>query len=210
MITVLVLFSVLPTLSDLTEEIVGTEIMGINTVGAWGAQQGFTAVNFMLCYIVGAYLYFNKEQVKKYKKVHLLMAYLSATVVIFFWSLANEHMMTFGLRSAWEYCNPLVILQAATLFLLFNGFTFQNVFINWMAKSVFICYLVHGRLLGLLKIEEYVCRSPYIMLLHMLLSAIVLCSVCWVLWWFYNICSRKAINKLGTWLEKRGMDFSVL
>lgn len=209
LITALVLFSILPTLADLTEELVGKEIMGLNTVGAWGAQQGFTAVNFILCYMVGAYLHLNKEQMKKYKKRYLLFAYLFATSLIFVWSLVNEHTVTFGLRSAWEYCNPMIIFQAVSLFLFFKSFTFQNVFINRMAKSVFTCYLVHGRLLRLLEIEKYVCMLPHVMLLHMILSAVSLYGICWGLWWIYDCCSRRIVKKLGTWLEKSGIDFSV-
>lgn len=43
-------------MADVIEEIVEYEMMGINTVGAWGEQQGFTIVNFIFCYLIGVYL----------------------------------------------------------------------------------------------------------------------------------------------------------
>lgn len=209
MITICILFLLMPTLADLMEECVGKEIMGINTVGAWGAQQGFTAINFMLCYMIGAYLSFNEKYMAKFKKIHLLIIYLFSTLIIFVWSIACEHLVTFGLRSAWEYCNPLVVLQAVSLFLIFKKFLFHNTFVNRMAKSVFTCFLVHGRLLGYMRIEEFVLKAPHVMLLHMLITAIILYSIGWCVWWIYNACSKKVVKGIGAWIEKRGIDLSV-
>lgn len=47
-------FSIYPTLVDLLFEIIGREIMGLSTIGAWGSQYGYTIVNFSLMYVIGA------------------------------------------------------------------------------------------------------------------------------------------------------------
>lgn len=47
------LFSVYPTMTDFAQELFHYEWFGLNTIGAWGDQQGFNIVNFMLLYIIG-------------------------------------------------------------------------------------------------------------------------------------------------------------
>lgn len=53
---VFLLFSVYAIGVDLLNEIVGQEIVGLSSIGAWGSQSGFTIVNFSLLYCLGAYL----------------------------------------------------------------------------------------------------------------------------------------------------------
>ena len=48
---ILLLFSVWPTLADLSEEVLGWEWYGLSTIAAWGSQQGFNMVNFLLMYV---------------------------------------------------------------------------------------------------------------------------------------------------------------
>lgn len=75
--------------------------MGINTVGAWGSQQGFTAVNFMLCYMAGAYFNINKIEIKGNEKRALLSVYVVNTLLIFAGGVLCECMTLFGLHTAW-------------------------------------------------------------------------------------------------------------
>ena len=42
------------------------------------------------------------------------------------------------------YHNPLIIVQAVSIFLLFRNFTFKNKIINELAKGAFTCYLLNG------------------------------------------------------------------
>lgn len=44
---------------DLFGEISGKDWVGLSSIGAWGSQSGFTIVNFILCYCIGAYLRLN-------------------------------------------------------------------------------------------------------------------------------------------------------
>lgn len=210
-LTLVVLFSVCPTIADLLEEVVGKEIMGINTVGAWGAQQGFTAVNFMLCYIIGAYLKHNKKEIeKRYSNKRLLLVYIGVTILIFIWSLICNELTLFRLRSSWEYCNPLVIIQAVLLFVFFNNLTFKSILINRLAKSTFICFLMHGYILSHIGIKIFVHKPVVIMLLHMLLVSSGIYVLCWIFWYLYDICTRKVVRRLGDWFDKKGIGFSVI
>lgn len=50
-----VLFLVYPMLVDLLKEISGNSFNGLSTIGAFGSQQGYTIVNFVVMYLIGAY-----------------------------------------------------------------------------------------------------------------------------------------------------------
>ncbi len=55
-ISIFLLFSIWPTLVDLSEELLGFEWFGLSTVGARGAQAGFNIINFILLYYLGGIL----------------------------------------------------------------------------------------------------------------------------------------------------------
>jgi hypothetical protein len=52
----LLLFSVYPTFVDILGEILGYDIIGLSSVGAWGSQWGYTIINFTLMYLIGAWI----------------------------------------------------------------------------------------------------------------------------------------------------------
>ena len=41
---------------DFSQEIIDREWFGLNSIAAWGDQQGFNIVNFSLLYCVGAFI----------------------------------------------------------------------------------------------------------------------------------------------------------
>lgn len=49
-------FSLLPTLLDQFNALVGQELNGMSTIGLYGSQRGYCLANFMLLYIIGGYL----------------------------------------------------------------------------------------------------------------------------------------------------------
>ncbi|MBQ8084725.1 MAG: hypothetical protein IJ232_01300, partial [Lachnospiraceae bacterium] len=56
MIVSICLFSVYPTLIDILGEIRGEPFRGLSSIGMYGSQWGYSAINFLLMYLVGAYL----------------------------------------------------------------------------------------------------------------------------------------------------------
>lgn len=136
------IFSVISILSLLFKEITSLDVMGINTIGAWGSQQGFNIVNFILLYFIGAYLRFSECKISIKK---LLFALGGVVFLIFVWSMINENFHTFGSRSAWCYDNPLVIMYAVLMFLIFKNMTFESQVVNSISKSVLAGYLIHSR-----------------------------------------------------------------
>ena len=107
-----ILFSVWPIVADLVSVVTGESFMGINPVSAYGDDSGYTFVNFVLMYLVGAYIRLADVRIKK--------RYTGAVLVVLTAALAITGKYDSGYGIAWSYCNPLVIAQAATIFLLFR------------------------------------------------------------------------------------------
>ncbi|MEE0956025.1 MAG: acyltransferase family protein [Eubacterium sp.] len=76
-------FSVYPMLVDILQEISGTELMGLSTIGMYGSQYGFKIVNFVVLYILGAAL--NGYKVEKKTSTLVLLLFIDE-VVIFLWA----------------------------------------------------------------------------------------------------------------------------
>lgn len=184
-ITMYITFSVYPTGVDLLEEILGREFMGLSNIGAWGAQQGFNVLNFILLYFVGAYLRYNPIS----KKIPIWKQLISVGItvlVIFVWFLFTTKLTRLELSSAWVYHNPVVILLSALLFILFNSFSFSNRIINELAKASLTCFLFHGMLLQYMKIEKYATGKVFVMIAHIIAVTIVCYLSSYVVYKIYN------------------------
>lgn len=145
------LFSIWTSLVDLLENIVGHTFDGLSTVGAYGSQYGYSIVNFVLLYFIGAYIRVNKIQLKKRTATISILVLLC---VMFFVSLL-EHKIGLA-ESVWYYNNPLVIVMAALVLLLFMNFNYCNRGINELAKGAFTCFLFHGYFIGKVHIADFV------------------------------------------------------
>lgn len=165
MLLVFMLFSIYPIFIDVFEEVVGKEIMGLSTVAAWGNQQGFTFINFMLVYFVGAYVRVNEPTIQKIKGSILAFAWMLDIVLIFIWAMLGENVVRHGLRSAWCYHNPLVILEAVLFFTTVKRVKIKSKLINTVGKATFMGYLIHAWILMGMPIQEYVSGSTWKMLL---------------------------------------------
>ena len=96
------LFSVWPTILDIVELKFGIETMEINTVSLNGTSSGYSIVNFVMLYLIGAFI--SRFQVLRYAKRWDVLGYLICTGIIFVQELV--------LYDGWSYANPFVILSA--------------------------------------------------------------------------------------------------
>lgn len=188
LLTLLLLFSVYAVCVDLYNEILDTERMGMSPITAWGNKQGFNIVNFVLMYIIGAYIR-RQSPFKKVKSRFLVLAIVGNTLIISLWAFVNTLLSKHGLRSAWVYHNPLVILQAVLFFILFSRLTFQSTIVNNLAKASFTCFLFHGYILGLIKIEWAVEQPLPIMLVHICVCICIIYLLSWVVYQIYRLCT---------------------
>ena len=109
--SILIVFSFYTFMTDALEAISRTSFAGINSIGLYGDQQGYTIINFMLLFIVGAYLRITNVQ---YNLKNSIALYMVSTMLIFFAALVSVR-YSFA-QISYNYNNPLVIFQAVGLF----------------------------------------------------------------------------------------------
>lgn len=177
-----ILFSVFTIAVDLLKEGTGNSFSGLSPIGLEGSMNGYTIVNFALVYIIGAYLK-KTEGEKEYRTGILLLVLAGITAILFFWQKKFS-------SSALAYCNPLVIMEAVIVFLLFRKLKIQNKWINFIAPASFSCFLIHGYLLRIFDFGTLREKSlPFVLLMLVLVVlAVYAVSILVMLLW-------KAITK---------------
>ena len=117
----------------------GISIAGISTVGIEGDQAGYTIVNFVFLYMVGALI--SKWNIGDYRKVYDFLGYLICTLIIF---LGKK----IGL-SMWDYSNCIVVSSSFFLFNLFRKTKLNlgeiDKYILWISKACFGVYIIHTK-----------------------------------------------------------------
>ncbi len=187
----MVLFSVWPTLVNLSGEVFHIEWFGLNSIGAWGSQKGFTIINFLLLYSIGACFRLNTFQIRR----SILLIVLCGSL-IFAWALLCDLTGWQFTKSAWEYHNPLVIFMAVMLLNYFRDIEFQSKAVNNMAKGAFFCYLIHWKILMHAKIYHFATQPVYYMVMHLALLIIVCYLISWVLYRIYCMLFGNLFKKL--------------
>lgn len=187
------LFSIWPTVVNVSGELFHVSWFGLNSIGAWGSQKGFTIVNFLLLYSIGACFRLDAFKVKR--SGWLILA---CGLLIFLWGYLCDLTQWHSTKSAWEYHNPLVILLSVLLLDYFRGLDFQYKFINDLAKGAFFCYLIHWKILMHAKIDYFATQPICYMLLHILVLIIVCYIISWFAYLIYNIVFNKLFTKLDS------------
>lgn len=138
-IILLFLFSIYPTVVDITG------IQDLSSVTRTGSMDGYTIVNFILMYMIGAYIREMGETIKKCKTSILLGTLCICLLCLFLWTVYAFTSAEFsGGGTCLSYANPLVILEAVLVFLLIRRIDIgSNKYINGLAKASFTAYLFH-------------------------------------------------------------------
>lgn len=104
---------------------------------AAGFNKGYSPLSFIYFYMVGRYLSLHITNDKS--KWFYFGSYLFFSVLIFVGLLARQKWMLY-------YCNPILVLSAASLFIFFVKLNIGHVgFINWVASSVFAVFIFHTK-----------------------------------------------------------------
>ena len=186
-IIVVILFSVWPTVVDVLQQILGTNLNALSSLGMYGSERGYTIVNFILCYFVGAYLNELKHQTIM---THKLIIFLILDLILMsFWNYWDA-------STAREYCNPLIVAYAAVLLLLFLKIHIgENKVINKIASCSLSVYIIHGWLFPYLQIEKYINRHPLVLLAHIAISIIIIVIICFIIDSVYKLIFGRLIRK---------------
>lgn len=191
-----VLFSIYPILWEYLNLYTGSQVSGVSTVSRWNNDSGNNIVNFTFLYMLGALI--NKVQIdKKVSKQKAIVLWGLTTLLLLFLYILDEHFTSevFGSVSLF-YHNPLVIIQAVTLFVIFKNLKFSSGLINKLASAAFTCYIIQRHLLKPLRVESFLQGSPVKLVLYYLFVSIAIYLVAYLIYLIYNFLTRNFIKKL--------------
>lgn len=188
LLLIVFLFSIYPTCLYAFECLTGRDFAGMNTIENAIAPNGYSIVNFVLLYIIGALI--RKLSYKKMSKLAYLIIYSLNVIIIF-------GLSAFLPQIAYQYYSPFVILCAVSLFLMFREFDFRNRIINFISKSTFTVFLLHYCVLQNIKIDEFVQKNLGIMLIHIVVTLAVVWGVCIIVNTIYSFIIGKIKKLLG-------------
>ena len=134
LLTVLFVFiSVWPTILNIASSRLGISTIGMNTVSFSGDDGGYSLVNFVFLYLIGAGI--SKYDLGNHKKRWDIIGYLVCTAFIFIQQLS--------VGAGWNYSNPLVILSGICMFQIFRKVEIQSNMINLFSKASLGVFLIH-------------------------------------------------------------------
>ena len=200
--TVFVIFSVYAVIADILGNLRGKSFIGLSSIGMYGSQNGYTIVNFTLMYIIGAYIKLNEERFKSIRQTKLLLIF-GALVGIDMIEEIIKHMLHRTSGSAYSYLNPVVILCAATVFLIFRNLKTGHIpLINVMAKGSFTVFLLHNIFMKHIGIRRFVTGNPIIMVIHVIISSIMLYFICFVAYFIYDKISDPIYKRICSKIDR--------
>ena len=171
---------------DLLENVFAVGLTGLSTIGIYGSQEGYTIVNFLVLYLVGACL--KKFEDNKVKNVVMIPCTIGLLAVVFICSI-GEHLLGLEKCVTWNYNNPLLILLSVGWFLIFKNMKIKSKVINELAKASFTCFLFHGAFLQFIVNEKIVNGSLIILIFHMILTSVILYLISYVVFKIYSLCT---------------------
>ena len=217
MITLILLFSIWPTIFDFLGDYEGAVITQISTIGLYGSGKGFTVITFLMMYIIGAYIRLNSID-EKYTNIPALIAVLAACMFIISVStyINKSIMLGHGMDitdscTALQYNNPVVILEAIVVFLIFRNIHFKSRFINHIAQAAFTCYITHYFFRGALydRIGDAIGKGLPFFIGYWLFTIAVLYIMGYIVHIVYNALSKPVFNKLDAFFEKRNLTLDL-
>lgn len=183
-IMLLAMFSVWPTLLDLCGETTGRWYTGMSTINAFDSQRGYTIVNFVLMYVLGAWIRRNEQQLQQIPLFAIFLIFTALVAILSIWG-------KFYPKSAWAYHNPLVILAACAALLFFLRLQFSSKLINILAKGTFTCFLFHDYFLQFANIPQAVTAGWLYMLVHILLCCVCIYLICFAAYLLWELLTRR-------------------
>lgn len=131
------LFSVWPTVLVVAETSFSIDTIGLHTIAVSGASDGYSIVNFVMLYLIGAFI--SKFNALQYGNHWDVLGYLICTICIF--------VQEIFLGCGWSYANPFVILSAAFFMNIFRKIHISSRFINGVARASLGVFLIHTQYL---------------------------------------------------------------
>ncbi len=180
-------FSIYPTIMDMLTSYNNVTINGVSTVSQAGSQYGYSIINFLMMYTIGAYLRridFNL----KFIKTKCFSGLICCWALITWWALYSKN-NGLNAKIVYSYCNPIIIITAVLTFVLFLHIKIKpNRIINSVSKATFTTYLTHSFLITwLLDVKTYVVGHPIKMLAHIGFACVAFVAIAFVVNFIYDL-----------------------
>lgn len=185
------MFSAYPTLVDAFIKITGNQWMGLSSISMYGSQSGYTVVNFLLMYLLGAFVRNEADTILRWNGRTLAAVQVLCILGISVWAIVWNGGV------AWEYCNPMVILTAVLYLVLFLKWDIpHNKVINRLAEGTFSVFLLHTYFLSYLKIPRFVNAHLLVLFGYYTLSAVLVYLLCWCAHMVYHFVTDRVFCAL--------------
>jgi len=191
------LFSLETWLVDILYRVSDKPYDGLSTVGLMGSQNGFTIVNFVLLYFIGAYIRKNFEKINEIKYTNVI-GLLIIILLVMYTMIIIENWLGMDL-AVLNYNNPFVIVYAVLIVVLFMKLCIESKIINEFAKASFTCFIIHGNLLPFVGIERAVESSFGVLVLHQVVAITGIFVGSYVIYKIYVCCT----NRIFKWIYKQ-------
>lgn len=168
----------------------------MNPISLQGHGDGYTLVNFILLYLVGAYFRIFESKSRSVKKQYYAILIWVVCIVL------GTILGNISSSSAFSYCSPLVIIQTVATFAVFQNMQFYSKTINVIASCSFGVYLFHQFFYQFCNIQRFVTGNPLLIPAHIVLCALLIYTASALIYWAY----QKAFEPIFGWL-KRKLDF---
>lgn len=111
---------------------------------------------FSFLYGIGDFLRSNREKYNKVKTSTFVLSYilLNAFICTSYYLFENGIVNSVVWNLSFPYCSPLLVLNAALLFLIFSRISIKSKTINWLSASILTVYVIHQQPYILFKILQ--------------------------------------------------------
>lgn len=163
----------------------------LSPIGISGSQGGYTIINFMLMYLIGAAI----------KKCNIELSNLKLRLYLF---ACFTILIAMSLLSwiTWNYNNPLVILEAIFFFMIFKNMHMKSVLINQLSKASFVCFLLHPYLIDKVCIDFFVHKNILILMFHIIFVIVVIYLISFIVYLLYQNTVAKVLARANGFFEK--------
>ncbi len=179
----MILFSVWITLLDWIKTSKGIDYTGLYTVGTNGSGRGYTFVNFLLCYMVGAWIHKDRELIKRIPQSAVISVWAVVSIVL-------TIMYHYPDNVALEYCNPFVILSSVLLVVFFERLPMNNRVINKLATASFTCFMINIPIINKINVHGMVSGPLFKMVMYLIGLAAFIYFVSWIFECIYGLAEK--------------------
>ena len=197
LIIIFALFCVAPMFPDFIKNATNSSLDSLSTISLYGSAQGYSIVNFLVCYTFGSVVGNHEYSFTNKRKLLYTYGILCYSGEILWMYLARKYLIDPSVSHA--YYSPLVVTMAFIVLLLVQMKPIKhNRKINSFARSCFFTYLIHSYLLrilfGFIDVHEIAQLNTFLFVL-LIIIIITVYSFCVPLYWIYNKTIGMVINK---------------